>query len=81
MSDTATADPQTGYAEVNGLRMYYEIHGGDREGTPVLLLNGANIRPGTSGPLLPGLAAERQVIVADSQAQRPQHGCRSPDHL
>ena len=30
--------PQSGYAPVNGLRMYYEIHGSG--GTPLLLLHG-----------------------------------------
>ena len=31
MSEPATAAPRTGYAPVNGLRMYYEIHNPDRE--------------------------------------------------
>ena len=30
--------PTTGYAPVNGLKMYYEIHG---SGEPVVLLHGA----------------------------------------
>ena len=30
--------PETGYAPVNGLQMYYEIHGSG--GTPLLLLHG-----------------------------------------
>jgi len=30
--------PVTGYAPVNGLKMYYEIHG---QGEPVVLLHGA----------------------------------------
>ena len=30
--------PETGYAPVNGLRMYYELHGSG--GTPLLLLHG-----------------------------------------
>ncbi len=37
MSTTQTS-PQTGYAPVNGLQMYYEIHGSG--GTPLLLLHG-----------------------------------------
>ena len=32
--------PATGYAPVNGLGMYYEIHGGDR-GEPLVLLHGS----------------------------------------
>jgi pimeloyl-ACP methyl ester carboxylesterase len=68
VTETATAAPETGYAEVNGLKMYYEIHGGDRAGTPVLLLNGAYMTTGDFGPLLPGLAADRKVIASDPQS-------------
>ena len=61
--------PRTGYAPVNGLRMYYEIHGPDRENgaVPVLLLHGAYMTTGDFGPLLPGLAATRRVVVCDLQ--------------
>jgi pimeloyl-ACP methyl ester carboxylesterase len=59
--------PDTGLAPVNGLEMYYEVHGPDGD-TPVLLLNGAYMTTGDFGPLLPGLAASRRVIVADPQA-------------
>ncbi len=64
---TATA-PQTGYAPVNGLQMYYEIHGSG-DGTPLVLIHGAFSAIGTSfGALLPGLATGRQVIGVDLQA-------------
>ncbi len=33
--------PTTGYAPVNGLKMYYEIHNGGGSGEPVVLLHGA----------------------------------------
>jgi pimeloyl-ACP methyl ester carboxylesterase len=59
--------PDTGLAPVNGLQMYYEVHGPD-DGTPVLLLNGAYMTTADFGPLLPGLAARRRVVVADPQA-------------
>jgi len=59
--------PRTGHAPVNGLQMYYEIHGEEHGGVPVLLLNGAYMTTADFGPLLPGLAASRQVIVADPQ--------------
>ena len=55
---------QTGYAPVNGLRMYYEIYG---EGRPLLLLHGAYMTIDTLGPILPGLAATRRVIAAEQQ--------------
>ena len=54
---------QSGYAEVNGLRMYYEIHGSG--GTPLLLLHGGLFDIDQQfGELLPGLAEGRQVIAA-----------------
>ena len=64
---TATEQaPQTGYAPVNGLQMYYELHGAG--GTPLLLLHGGlfNIDLQFS-QLIPGLAATRQVIATDFQ--------------
>jgi pimeloyl-ACP methyl ester carboxylesterase len=61
-----TSDLRTGYAPVNGLNMYYEIHG---TGQPLVLLHGAFSAIGTSfGALLPGLAKTRQVIAFDMQA-------------
>ena len=67
--DRADATPRTGYAPVNGLRMYYEVHGDDRgaDRTPVLLLNGAYMTTADFGPLLPGLAGGRTVVVTDLQ--------------
>jgi pimeloyl-ACP methyl ester carboxylesterase len=59
-------ETQTGYAEVNDLRMYYEIHG--EGGTPLLLLHGGLFDIDQQfGALLPGLADGRQVIAADFQ--------------
>ena len=60
----AATDPQTGYAPVNGLDMYYEIHG---EGSPLLLLHGAYMTIDVMGPILPGLAEARQVIAVEQQ--------------
>ncbi len=57
---------RSGYAPVNGLEMYYEIHG---EGQPLVLLHGAFSAIGTSfGKVLPGLAKGRQVIGLEMQA-------------
>ena len=60
----ANADPQTGYAPVNGLEMYYEIHG---TGEPLALLHGAYMTVDAMGPLVPGLAETRQVIAVELQ--------------
>ena len=57
---------KTGYAPVNGLEMYYEIHG---TGQPLVLFHGAFSAIGTSfGTILPGLAKSRQVIAFELQA-------------
>ncbi|MEV0800806.1 alpha/beta hydrolase [Kribbella sp. NPDC050281] len=57
---------QTGYAAVNGLQMYYEIHGSG--GTPLLLLHGGLFNIDLQfGALLPALAEKRQVIATDFQ--------------
>lgn len=54
------------YAHVNGLDMYYEIHG---EGQPLVLLHGALSAIGTSfGKLVPPLSATRQIIAVEQQA-------------
>jgi pimeloyl-ACP methyl ester carboxylesterase len=62
MTETA---PQTGYAPVNGLQMYYEIHGA---GEPLLLLHGAYGTIDLWGPILTTLAERRQVIAVEQQA-------------
>jgi pimeloyl-ACP methyl ester carboxylesterase len=63
MSNNSVA--QTGYVPVNGLNMYYEIHG---TGQPLVLLHGAFSAIGTSfGRVLPGLAETRQVVALEMQ--------------
>ncbi|RIK42180.1 MAG: alpha/beta hydrolase [Chloroflexi bacterium] len=61
----ATTIPRTGYAPVNGLQMYYEIHG---TGDPLILIHGGFGTVGMFYPLLPALAAGRQVIGVELQA-------------
>jgi pimeloyl-ACP methyl ester carboxylesterase len=56
---------RSGYAPVNGLDMYYEIHG---TGQPLVLLHGAFSAIGSSFQhVLPGLAEGRQVIGLEMQ--------------
>jgi pimeloyl-ACP methyl ester carboxylesterase len=62
----AMPPPQTGFAPLDGLQMYYEVHGSG--GTPLLLLHGGLFDIEQQfGALIPGLAATRQVIAADFQ--------------
>jgi pimeloyl-ACP methyl ester carboxylesterase len=60
----------TGYAPVDGLDVYYEIHGGDpRKAAPFVLLPGGAtaIETAFEGRLLPILAALRPVIAIEQQ--------------
>jgi pimeloyl-ACP methyl ester carboxylesterase len=64
--EMTAAAPQTGYAPVNGLKMYYEVHG---TGRPLVLLHGGFGTIETDfGQLLPALAQTRQVIGVEQQA-------------
>jgi pimeloyl-ACP methyl ester carboxylesterase len=56
---------RSGYAPVNGLRMYYEVHGAGRP--LVLLPGGLHTIDLSFADLLPGLAAGRQVIGTELQ--------------
>jgi pimeloyl-ACP methyl ester carboxylesterase len=57
------------YAPVNGLSMYYEIHGQDGgTGVPLVLVHGAfSAIPSSFGKLLPLLSQSRQVIGVELQ--------------
>jgi pimeloyl-ACP methyl ester carboxylesterase len=62
---SASAAPKSGYAPVDGLDMYYEIHGAGR---PLVLLHGALMTIENFALLLPSLARSRQVIAIEQQA-------------
>jgi pimeloyl-ACP methyl ester carboxylesterase len=56
------------YADVNGLHLYYEVHGRDRGTPPLVLLHGAFSATGTSwGELVRPLSRTRQVISVELQ--------------
>ena len=57
---TADMESRSGYVSVNGLNMYYEIHGMSQ---PLVLLHGAFSGIGTSfGRILPGLARRARSL-------------------
>lgn len=56
--------PTSGYAPVNNVEIYYEIHG---SGAPLVLLHGGYGAIEMFGPVLAALAAKRQVIGVDLQ--------------
>ena len=60
---------RTGYAPVNGLQIYFEVHGvANPAQPPLLLLHGGGDTIQTSfGQILPVLAGERQVIAFEQQ--------------
>jgi pimeloyl-ACP methyl ester carboxylesterase len=65
-------DSDSGYASVDELKMYYEIHG---KGAPLVLIHGAGSTIRTSfGRVLHSFANERQVIAVELQG----HG-HTPD--
>ncbi len=56
------------YAPVNGIDLYYEVHGADHPGPPLIMLHGGVLTFHLSfDSLLPALAAERQVIGVELQ--------------
>lgn len=61
----AQQGPTTGYAPVNGLNMYYEVHG---SGAPVVLLHGAFMPITVNwGGWIDELSKTRQVIAVEMQ--------------
>jgi pimeloyl-ACP methyl ester carboxylesterase len=73
-SGTPSEPVERGHASVNGIRMYYEIHG-PPHGTPLVLLHGGGSTiEVTFGRILPFFARDRRVIALEEQG----HG-RSSD--
>jgi pimeloyl-ACP methyl ester carboxylesterase len=64
-TDWTTETRGTGeYAEVNGINLYYEMHG---TGRPMILLHGGLGSGEMFGPILPALAKDHRVIAVDLQ--------------
>ena len=64
-AQTRTTAVPSGYAPVDGLRMYYEIHG---TGQPLILIHGGLGSTGMFEPIMPELSKDREVIAVDLQA-------------
>ncbi|MEU1982439.1 alpha/beta hydrolase [Nocardia sp. NPDC019395] len=73
---TATKPSRGGHLPINGLSLYYEVHGelGSSETPPLLLIPGAFMATDSMTSWISGFAGERAVIVFDQQG----HG-RTPD--
>lgn len=67
MTSNASLPVKAGHAPINGISMYYEIHG-DAAGTPLVLLHGGGSTIGvTYGRALPLFARNRKVIALEEQ--------------
>jgi pimeloyl-ACP methyl ester carboxylesterase len=64
ITDSSIKQGTGAYAEVNGIKLYYETHGAGR---PLVLLHGGLGSGEMFGPVLPLLAARHQVIAIDLQ--------------
>jgi pimeloyl-ACP methyl ester carboxylesterase len=65
-TDITAAQSTSGYAQVNGLKMYYEIWGA---GAPLVLIHGGgSTLESTYGNVLPVLAQKYKVIAVEMQA-------------
>ena len=65
MTVNETAKSASNYAQVNGLNLYYEIHG---EGEPLILLHGGLGSGEMFGEILQILSQSRKIITVDLQA-------------
>lgn len=66
-STTTSALPQGHYAAINGLNLYYELHG-KTDGVPLVLLHGGGSTiEVTFGRILPFLAKHHRIIAVEEQ--------------
>jgi len=75
-ASSARARAKSGFAEVDGSRIYYEVHGSGNAGRPLVLLHGGMLAIDTAfgDDLLPRLSRWRHVVAIESQG----HG-HTPD--
>jgi pimeloyl-ACP methyl ester carboxylesterase len=64
----SSSPPETGYVQVNGMKMYYEIHGtGTAEAIPIIVLHGSYMNIQTMGDIIPKLAKTHKVYAIEFQ--------------
>lgn len=67
-SPAAASPVRSGHLPINGIQMYYEVHGAGA-GTPLVLLHGGGSTiDSTYGRILPWFARHRRVIALEEQA-------------
>lgn len=77
MNTNKGAGVKSGYSDVNGIKMYYEIHG---EGEPLVLLHGGGSTIQSSfGRILPQLAKYNCVIAVELQNHGRSGGRNIPE--
>lgn len=60
--------PESGYVNVNGMKMYYEMHGaGNAASTPLIVLHGAYMNIPSMGKIIPELAKTYKVYALELQ--------------
>jgi pimeloyl-ACP methyl ester carboxylesterase len=69
LTQSLTASPsKTGYVQINGMKMYYEVHGtGATDAMPIVLLHGAYMNIPDMGNILPKLAKTHKVYALEFQ--------------
>ena len=65
----------SGYPSVNGLKVYYQIHGA---GTPLMLIHGGVASTEIFNPIRPELSAKTQLVAVDFQAHGRTEDIRRP---
>jgi pimeloyl-ACP methyl ester carboxylesterase len=74
---TSNNNFESGYSDVNGIKMYYEIHG---DGQPIVLIHGGGSTITTSfGRILPMLAKDYKVIAIELQGHGHTSDRNSPE--
>ena len=66
---TPAKPTRAGYVSVNGLQLYHEVYGDQRDGVPLVLLHGGGSTIGTNfGRVIPLLKKDRRLIAVELQA-------------